>query len=194
MSLSISYFNDDHFSFDTKSFISFWTEIQTLLKKTYELDDNVCTMCDELKIFDFEFEKIKQKKFYEFTNPKDESIILRDIIHQILQKSHMKTPIMIIKTFYDTIKDHCSQISYGNNIYISRPEFNPVLSIEKSNYDIFFKYICGFNYDHWPHHYKMRPEIYELTNSIPIEVYFALISIGSYMFISKEPTVAHWGN
>jgi hypothetical protein len=194
MSLPISYFNYNNFSFDTKTFISFWTEIQTLLKKTYEMDDNTINVIYDLKVFDFEFEKIKQKKFYEFTNPKDESIILRDIIHQILQKIHLKTPIMIIKSFFDTIKDNCSQISYGNNIFISRPEFEPVLSIEKSNYDNFFKYICGFNYDHWPHHYKMRPEIYELTHTVPIEVYFALISIGSYMFIENTPTVAHWGN
>jgi hypothetical protein len=185
MPLPISFFQSDKFYIDIKTFIPLWTEIQHMLKETYKTYD--------FTIFDREIETIKQKKFYEFTGPYKESIVLRDIIYQLLQTEHKKTPITIIKEFYDTIKDQCGQIGFGHSIHIESPSFKSKYLKEK-DYRGFIQQIYGFPYCSWPHHYKIRQEFYEKIESVPIEVYFALIATYSCMYISVEPTHAVWGN
>ena len=184
MTLHISFFQDDKYRFDVKTFVPFWTKIQTMLKDTYKTHD--------FMNFDREFEFIKQKKFYQFTDPKQESIILRDIIYQILQTQHKKLPMMIIKEFYDTIKEHCGQIGTGHSFCIEPPSFKSKYITEK-DYREFLTKVCGFSYG-LPHHYKMCQEFYEKFQYIPIEVYFALISTYSYMTIEDNPTRAVWGS
>ncbi len=185
MTLHISFFQYEKFHFDIQTFVPLWTEIQHMLKETYKTHD--------FTIFDRKLEFIKHKKFYEFTSPEEESIILRDIIYQILQLQHKKTPIMIIKEFYDTVKDHCGQIDFGHSFYIHCPSFKSKYLKEK-DYREFIKQVSGFPYGSWPHHYRIRQEFYEKIESVPIEVYFALIATYSHMYIGVEPTRAVWGN
>jgi len=191
MQLPVSYFQYNKFSFDIKTFIPFWTEIQTMMKKSFadgctKESLNILLFFDLFDLFDLEFEKIKQKKFYEFTTPKDEATILREIIYKFVTSFYKKTPIDIIKDFYITIKDDCFQGGYGHIITINHPIENPL-------YDNFYKYICNFDYESWPHHYKLSPKIYESLKTVPIEVYFALLSINSYMLIDDEPSNTYWG-
>jgi hypothetical protein len=181
--MHISFFQYDKFRFEIETFVPLWTEIQTMLKKTYKTHD--------FTIFDREFEFIKQKKFYEFTDPLKESTILRDIIYQILIAQHKKTPITIIKEFYDTIKVHCGQFDIGHSIYIEGPTCKSKYLKEKDCRE-FIKQIYGFPYYSWPHHYKIRQDCYDKIESVPIEVYFAFIATYSRMFIGAKPTHADW--
>lgn len=185
MSLPISFFKSDQYWFDIETFIPFWTGIQHMLKETYVGYD--------FEIFDREFEKVKNKKFYEFTEPQQESMVLRDIIYQMLQTQHKKTPIMIIKDFFGTIKDECYQRIKGHSIYISHPPFKiKSTQMKEEDYDTFIKQISGFSL--WPHHYIMKPDCYNKIKTIQIEVYFALIATCTMLTIDSEAKYAIWGN
>ena len=181
MTMHISFFQYDKFRFDIKTFVPLWTEIHYMLKETYKTHD--------FTSFDREFEFIKLFLFYEFTTPLKESIILRDIIYQILQTQHKKTPMMIIKDFFDTIKEDCGQIGFGHSLYIERPSFKSKY-ITENDYMDFLTKVCGFSYGLMPHHYKMLPEFYEKIQYIPIEVYFAFIATYSCMTIQDKSTRA----
>ena len=186
MSLPVSYFQYSNFTFDVKSFIKFWTNIQEMLFNQYN--------CDEIYEFKHIFEIIKNKKFFEFTTIEEEASLLRHKIHDILMEEHDQSPLEIFKEFYSTIKNDLYQGLYGHRITISIPKNKVKLDSEIIEYSTFYSSACGLNYDSWPHHYLMRKETFYKVENIPIKVYFALVAMDCYMLINKDCEEVYWGN
>ena len=186
MSLPVSYFEYSNFTFDVKSFIKFWTNIQEMLFNEYN--------CDEIYEFKIAFENIKQKKFYEFSTPEEEANKLRNIISDILIEEYDQSPLEIFKEFYSNIKNDLYQGLYGHRVSISIPKNKVILQKEIYDYSYFYKSVCGFKDNSWPHHYILKKESFYKVNNIPIKVYFALVSMDCYMVINKECEEVYWGN
>ena len=151
-------------------------------------------ICDEIYEFKYVFENIKQKKFYEFTTPSEESSTLRNIIHHILVEKYKNTPIEILKEFYSCIKNDLYQGLYGHTITISIPQNKPVLESELYDFCSFYKSVCGFEHNTWPHHFLLNKESFHKVENIPIKVFFALIAMDCYMIINRECDEVYWGN
>ena len=186
MSLPVSYFEYKNFTFNEKTFVKYWTNIQEMLYNEY--------ICDEIYEFKYVFENIKQKKFYEFTTPSEESSTLRNIIHHILVEKYKNTPIEILKEFYSCIKNDLYQGLYGHTITISIPQNKPVLESELYDFCSFYKSVCGFEHNTWPHHFLLNKEAFHKVENIPIKVFFALIAMDCYMIINRECDEVYWGN
>ena len=193
MSTPIDYFQYSNFYFDTYTFVDFWSKIQEMLIKNFENDKDhkVISKLDE---FNKVFEVILQKKFYEFTTAEVESYILRNIIHEIIHIYYEKTPLVILKDFFQSIKPFCFIGGHGHNIFLSQPKQNALLSTEVSFYkDDFYKYISDFKYC-WPTHYVLDVNKYNEIESVDLNVYLSLVSINSYMIIKDEPEIQYWKN
>jgi hypothetical protein len=191
MSLSISEFK---FGFDKYSFIEFWTNIQSMLNKSY---NNYDYMQSLLEHFNNEFEKIKNKNLMELQTIDIESLVLRDSIWKILKTFYQKTPLEIFVEFFKNIRDYCFQGGYGHHIDISRPNIDFLTPDEQIQYCEFFKVILSnkkINIDSFPHHYVLHHNAFYKVENINIEVYFALLALNCYMVISKEADNEIWGN
>ncbi len=186
MSIPVSYFEYKNFTFNEKTFVKFWTTIYEMLCAEY--------ICDEIYQFKYIFDNIKQKKFYEFTTPAEESSVLRNVIHDILVEEYEQTPLEIFKEFYSTIKNDLYQGVYGHSITISVPQNKPVLESELHDYYTFYNSVCGFTHSTWPHHFLLKKESFYKVQNIPIKVYFALVAMDCYMIINKEYEEEYWGN
>ncbi len=191
MSLTISEFK---FGFDNYSFIEFWSNIQSLLNKSYNQYNYMQCLLEQ---FNNELEKIKNKNFIEFQTIDTESLVLRDSIWKILNTFYKKTPLEIFVDFFKNIRDDCFQGGYGHHIDISRPKIELMTSDEQIQYLEFFKVILSnkkINIDSFPHHYVLHPNAFYKVSNINIEVYFALLALNCYMVISKEADNEIWGN
>jgi hypothetical protein len=186
MSLPVSYFMYKNFTFNEKTFVKYWTNIYEMLYAEY--------ICDEIYEFKYIFDIIKQKKFYEFSTPAEESSVLRNVIHHILVEEYGQTPLKIFKDFYSNIKNDIHQGLYGHSITISIPQNKPVLESELIDYCTFYNSVCGFKDNYWPHHYVLKKESFYKIHNIPINVFFALIAMDCYMIINKECKEEFWGN
>ena len=197
MSLPISYFQYSNFNFDINSFIEFWSKIQHMLSinfidfKNYDKYEKVKNKLDEfIKVF----EVIKQKKFYEFKTPESESYILRDIIHEIIHIYYQKTPLVIVKEFFQSIKQFCFIGGHGHNIFLSQPKQKALLSDEVILYkDDFYKYVADFKF-YWPNHYVLDKKKYIEFETIDLKLYLSLIAMNSYININPEPEMQYWHN
>jgi hypothetical protein len=186
MSLPVSYFEYKNFTFNEKTFIKYWTRIEEMLFNSY--------ICDEIYQFKYIFENIKQKKFYEFTTPSEESSPLRNVIHDILVEEYKNTPLKIFKDFYSCIKNDLYQGLYGHTITISMPQNKPVLESELNDFCSFYKSVCDLQHNTWPHHFLLNKEAFHKVENIHIKVFFALIAMDCYMIINKECDEVYWGN
>lgn len=186
MSLPVYFFEYSNFTFDIRTFIKYWTRIEEMLYNSYT--------CDEIYEYKLIFEQIKQKKFYEFTTPEEESIPLRRIIHHILFEEYDQNPLEIFKEFYYTIKNDMGQGMYGHRINIYKSQNNIDSENDIYNYSTFYQTACGFQDNSWPHHYVLKKEAFYKVKNIPIKVYFALIAMNYYMIINEECEAVYWGN
>jgi hypothetical protein len=152
MTLPVSYFEYKNFTFDIKNFVQYWTTIYEIIYSKYT--------CDEIYEFKHKLEQIKQKKFYEFTTPQEEASSLRNIIHSILVEEYDNTPLEIFKEFYSHIKNDMHQGMYGHYVSIYIPQNKAFLKSEIYNYTNFYKFICDFNDNSWPHHYVLKKEAF----------------------------------
>ncbi len=177
------------FKFNQSSFVQFWTRIQQMLNNEYGKYDY---MQNALRLFDFQFEQLK-------SNGQFESIILQESIWKILNKFYHKTPLEIFVEFFKTIRDNCFQGGFGHHINLSRP-LNQLLTPDESiKYKEFFKVLLwdnnhNNNIDEWPHHYVLHPNAFYKVKTINIEVYFALIALGSNMYIDEHAENEIWSN
>jgi len=193
MSIPISYFEYKNFSFDIQSFIPFWSNIQNML---YKLINENKDLNQDMKKFSEEFNRIKELKFYEFKTPDSEAYVLRDILHEILHKLYNKSPLEIVKEFYESIKDYCTIGGHGHLLFISQPKQKAILSAEKSLYqDEFYKYVAWFEY-YWPNHYVLNSDKYKQMEieQIDIKIFLSLVSMNSYITINNEPETQYWRN
>ncbi len=191
MSIPISYLQYSNFNFDTYSFVKFWSNIQQMLFNNFKDCDKIKSKLDG---FDEVFEVIKQKKFFEFKTPESEAYLLRDILHEIIHIYYEKTPIVIVKDFFRSIKQFCFIGGRGHTIFLSQPKHKALLSGEISFYkDDFYKYIADFKF-YWPHHYVLDTKKYNEIKSVDLNVYLSLIAMDSYININPEPETQYWNN
>jgi len=188
--LSVSYFDYPGILERPKTFIPYWDYLFSLLKSVFS------GFPDDLKLFEEEYQKIKQKTWIAITAADQDGVVLLEIIYQLLIKKYQKTPMEIIKEFYSQIRDKCFQGGFGHSFYMKKTGAVAPSAIHVRK--IFFTELGHDGprgYDGgWPHHWVIHPDAFHMVKTIKVEVYLALVVSGADMEISQKADYERWGN